>query len=90
MIGTAWCALPHLGARIENFSQNFSCCFAEMLASRRQPRRNDGAVDQRRTDPRFELLDATAERRLRRIALLGGTGEIPGLCHGEKILKPAN
>jgi hypothetical protein len=63
--------------------------FTETLALRRELRRIDAAVDQVKTEPGFERLDPSAERRLRRVSFLGGARKIAGLGHHQKILKPA-
>src|SRR6187397_377633 len=78
-----------LAAAVEHLPQQLAGMFAETLALRRELRRIDAAVDQVKSKPGFQRLDPSAERRLRRVSLLGGARKVAGLGHHQKILKPA-
>ena len=59
----------------------------ERLAVRRHLRLAFHAVKEPLPQFLFQLLNLLAQRRLGNVALLGGTGEVSGPCHGDHVTK---
>ena len=55
------------------------------LADRGQPQRPGRSIQQRRAHMRLQLLDGTAQRRLRDMKALRGAVEIAGIGHRHEI-----
>lgn len=66
-----------------------AACAVEQLATERGQDRLRAALEQRRTDDRFQRADLLRQRWLRDAHLLGGTGEAAGIGQRDEIAQLA-